>query len=64
MCACSEDNDEEQFTITDLASKMKEYLLDSESSAYGNQYLKSRLLTHYGNSIFMTEEGGPHDIVT
>lgn len=64
MCAYFEDNEEEQFTITYLANKMKEYLHDSESSAYGNQYLESKLLTYDGDSLFMAKSGGLHDIVT
>lgn len=64
VCAFFEDNDEEQLTVTDLTNKMKEYLHDSESSAYGNYYMKSKLLTHYGDSIFVSEGNGQHDIVT
>ena len=41
MCTYFEENDEGQLTITDLSNKMKEYLHDSDSSGYGNQYLKS-----------------------
>ena len=37
MCAYFEDNDEEQLSLTDLANKMKEYLQDDDSVAYGNQ---------------------------
>ena len=64
VCAYLEDNDEEQLTITDLATKMHTYLQASESSAYGNQYLKSKLIAHYGESVFVSEGGGLHDIVT
>ena len=42
MCTYFEEIDEEQLTITDISNKMKEYLHDSDSSGYGNQYLKSR----------------------
>lgn len=64
MCAFFEDNDEEQLSITDLANKMEEYLHESESSAYGNQYLKCKLMKHYGDSIFVAEGDGLQDIVT
>lgn len=55
--------DEEQFTIKDLANKMKEYLHDNVSSAYGNQFFKSKLLTYYGYSLIMAEGGRLHDIL-
>ena len=64
MCSYFEENDEEQLTITDLSNKMKEYLHDSDSSGYGNQSLKSRLQKHYGDSVFVAEGEGLHDIVT
>ena len=38
MCTFCKDNDV-QLTVTDLANKMKEYLTDTESVAYGKQYL-------------------------
>ena len=64
MCHYFEENDEEQLTISSLGSKMKEYLQDKDSSPYGNQYLKFKLLEHYGDSLFMAECDGLHDIVT
>ena len=64
MCAYFEDNDEEQLPLTDLANKMKEYLQDDDYVAYGNRYLKSKLLEHYGKAIFIAEGGGLSDIVT
>lgn len=64
MCHYFEENDEEQLTITDLANKMKEYLESTDSTPYGNQYLKSKLLDHYGESLFVSEIDGLHDIVT
>ena len=48
MYAYFEDNNEEQLSLTDLANKMKECLQDDDSVAYVNQYLKSKLLEHYG----------------
>ena len=64
MCSFFEENDEEQLTVTDLANKINEYLEEQDSVAYGNQYLKSKLLEHYGESIFVAEGKGLHDIVT
>lgn len=64
MCYYLEENDEEQLTITHLASKMGEYLENTDSTPYGNQYLKSKLLDHYGESLFVAEVDGLHDIVT
>jgi len=52
-----EENYEEQLTITDLSNKIKE-------SGYGNQYLKSKLQKHYGDSVFVAESEGFRDIVT
>ena len=37
MCFYLEANDEEQFTISDLGNKMKEFLTDEESILYGIQ---------------------------
>lgn len=37
---------------------MKEYLHDDGSTTYGNQNLKPKLLTHYGDSIFVTDGNG------
>jgi len=64
MCSFLEENDEEQLTVGDLSKKMAEYLVQPDSVAYGNQYLKSKLVEHYGESIFIAEQQGLHDIVT
>ena len=59
MCSFFEENDEEQLTISDLATRMKEYLNECESeTTYANQYLKAKLKKHYGDSIFIAEGGG------
>ena len=55
VCEFLQEKDEEQLTISDLVTKMGEYLRGSKSTAYGNQYLKEKLLSQYGNSIFVTE---------
>ena len=64
VCTYFEENDEEQLTISDLCNKMKQFLHGSESSAYGNQYLKSKLLAYYGDSVFVAEGNGLRDLVT
>ena len=64
MCAYFDDTNEEQLSLTDVANKMKEYLQDDDYVAYGNQYLKSKLLEHYGKSIFIAEGEGLSHIVT
>ena len=64
MCHFFEENDDEQFTVSDLANKMDEYLQDKESSSYGNQYLKSMLLSKYGDSLLIADSDGRHDVVT
>jgi len=51
VCVFLEENDEEQLTISDLVAKMG----GSKSIAYGNQYLKEKLISRYGDSIFVTE---------
>ncbi|KAG1706964.1 hypothetical protein GQR58_003591 [Nymphon striatum] len=64
MCFYLEANDEEPLTISDLGNKMKEFLTDKESTPYGNPYLKQKLMEHYGDSIYIAEGEGVHDIVT
>ena len=64
MCFYLEANDEEQLTISNLGNKRKEFLTDKESSPYGNQYLKQKLMEQYGDSIYIAEGEGVHDIVT
>ncbi|KAG1665324.1 hypothetical protein GQR58_019394 [Nymphon striatum] len=63
MCFYLEASDEEQLTISDLGNKMKEFLTDKESTPYGNQYLKQKLMEHCGDSIYIAEGEGVHDIV-
>ena len=50
-------------SVTDLACKMKEYLKDTDSAPYGNQYLKSRLLEYYGDSVVIAEVAGFRQIL-
>jgi hypothetical protein len=63
-CYYFECNDEEQLTLTDLVNKMAENLEEVQSVPYGKQYLKSKLLEYYGDSLFIAEDDGLHDIVT
>ena len=64
MCHFFESYDEEKLTISDLSGKMSEFLTDKDSLPYGNQYLKKKLQERYGESIYITEGEGLHDIVT
>ena len=64
MCAFFEDNDEEQLTVTDLAKKMTEYLVEGDSATYSNKWLKYKLEEKYGDSLFIAECEGLPNIVT
>ena len=64
MCSHLEQNDEEQLTISDLRSKMKEFLANDDCLPYGSQYLKTQLQKRYGESIYIAEGQGLHGIVT
>ena len=65
VCEFLEENNEEQLTISGLVTKMGEYVRGSKSMVYGDQYLKEKLLSQYGNSIFLTEgHSGVKNIVT
>lgn len=64
MCAFLEDNDEEQLTVTDLAKKMTEYLVEGDSATYSNKWLRYKLEEKYGDSLFIAECEGLPNIVT
>ena len=64
MCSCFEQSDEEQLTVTALSDKMREYLIDPSFGSYSNQYLKTKLKEHYGDSTVIAEGEGRQDIVT
>jgi hypothetical protein len=64
VCAYLESNDEEQLTVSDLSSKMKDYLENEEAVAFDNYYLKRKLKEHYKDSISFAEKEGQPDIVT
>ncbi|KAG7156758.1 hypothetical protein Hamer_G006773 [Homarus americanus] len=59
-----ENNDEEQLTISHLREKMKEFLTNTDSEPYGNQYLKGQLKEQYGDNVHFAEGEGLYDIVT
>lgn len=58
------ENDDEQISVSDLVSKMNEYLLDSGDDAYCDQYLKQKLLEYFGDQIVVTEINGKANVVT
>jgi hypothetical protein len=64
VCEYLKSNDEEQITISELVSKMGEYLLVEDSEPYGSQYLKQKLKERYSDSIYIAEGQGLQDIVT
>lgn len=64
MCSYLQVNDEDQLTISDLWGKMKEFLTSKYSLPHGTKYLKRKLQERYGNSIYIEEGEGLHDIVT
>ena len=59
-----EDNDDEQITVGDLVEKMKEYLNDTESEAYGRSHMKTKLLEYFGDEITITDINGKPNVVT
>ncbi|KAG7164298.1 hypothetical protein Hamer_G003454 [Homarus americanus] len=64
VCSYLENNDEEQLTISHLREKMKEFLTNTDSEPYGNQYLKGQLKEQYGDNVHFAEGEGLYDIVT
>ena len=63
MCSYLEANDDEQLTISDLTSTMMEFS-ELDIQPYSKRYLKAQLQKEYGNSIYISESDGVHDIVT
>ncbi|KAG7178151.1 hypothetical protein Hamer_G003931 [Homarus americanus] len=59
-----ENNDEEQLTISHLREKMKEFLTNTYSEPYGNQYLKGHLKEQYRDNVHFAEGEGLYDIVS
>ena len=50
-----QENDDEQITVIDLVEKMEEYLIDTDSVAYGRQHMKTKLLEYFGDKIIITD---------
>ena len=46
-----QENDDEQITVGDLIALMSDYMADSESTAYGQTHMKTKLLEHFGDQI-------------
>lgn len=59
-----EQSEEEQMTITSLCNKMQEYLQGSGEEAYGTQYMKNKLLEHFGNNVVVTTIKNVASVVT
>ena len=55
VCSYLENNDEEQLTISHLRDKMKEFLTNTNSVPFGNQYLKGKLKEQYGDNVHFSE---------
>ncbi|KAG7156410.1 hypothetical protein Hamer_G006161 [Homarus americanus] len=64
VCSYLYNNDEEQLTISHLREKMKEFLANTDSEPYENQYLKGQLKEQYGDNVHFAEGEGLYDIVT
>lgn len=64
VCDYLVENDEEQFTMSDLVAKMTEFLSDTDSKPYSSLWLKKQLQQQFGNSIFIAEGEGLRNIVT
>ena len=58
-----EENDDEQITVSDLVEKMKEYLSDTESEAYGRLHMKTKLLEYFRDKIIITDINGKPNVV-
>ena len=66
VCAFLEENDEEQFTVSDLSDKMGEFLREMASDAdpFCTKNMKIRLIAHYGEKICISLKDGCKDLVT
>ena len=49
-----EEEEDEQFTINNLVTKMAEFLENTNHEAYGTQYMKTKLVQHFGDRIIIT----------
>ena len=59
-----EDNGDEQITVSDLVEKMEEHLNDTESEAYGQSHMKSKLLEYFGDNIIIPDVNSKLNEVT
>ena len=50
-----EENDYEQITVIEQVEKMEEYLIDTDSVAYGRQHMKTKLIEYFGGKILTTD---------
>ena len=51
-------------TVGDLVEKMEEYLNDTESKAYGQSQMKTKLLEYFGDKINITDINGKPNVET
>ena len=58
-----EDNDDELITVGDPVAKMKEYLNDTESEAYGRSHIKTKHLEYFGDKFIVTDTNGKPNLV-
>jgi hypothetical protein len=63
LCTYIEQNADESLTFRHLEDKMNEYL-DDETSAFNAKHLKTRLIDHFGERLFIAGKTGQADIVT
>lgn len=62
MCDYIDNDDQHQFSITELDSLMKK--VSSEEECYTARHLKVKLQEHYRNSLIITNESGKETIYT
>lgn len=59
-----EENDEEQYTVSELVVKMGELLNGTDLEPYSNKYLKSKLLEYFSDQLVFATIDGKADVVT
>ena len=64
MCDFIQKSDDEQFTISELSNKMKDFLTCEYSKPYSNNWLKRKLESHFTDKICISKGEGLCDIVT
>ena len=58
-----EENDECQYLLSELHETMNSFVPDSDES-YGLQYIKQRIINHFGERVIITERKGVPAIIT